>query len=178
MIPCNRIYGVRFTEQRKPYCRCGRKHQDQPGNQRIGNHQPTDRSVALRQQRTHTARQMPVIQKQRCWNCLQFSRRARHDEKCLDIGPRGCGQRHHLGIHELFTVEFRMGLQHPYRGVAPEQSRDDFFKESDQPVVPSHMDQFVTGDTELRVMVQGKEGFGKQYHRIHMPQRGRTIHIS
>ncbi len=70
-----------------------------------------------------------------------------------------------------------MGLQHPYCGIAPEQSRDDFLKERDQPVVPFHMDQFMANNAELRVMVQGKKGFGKQYDRIHMPERSRTIYI-
>jgi hypothetical protein len=71
-----------------------------------------------------------------------------------------------------------MGLQHPYGWIAPEQGCDDFFEKCDQPVVPSHMDQLMADNAELRLMVQGKEGLGKQYDRIHMPERDRAIDIS
>src|ERR1035438_9014951 len=60
----------------------------------------------------------------------------------------------HLAIHYLLAGQTNLAEQPPDRGMEPEDTADQFFDQSGEPVVPPHVQDFMAEDRLLHGLVE------------------------
>ena len=86
----------------------------------------------------------------------------RHFKQDIDVWIGRCSQTDDFGVDYLFTGQFRLAEQPPYRRMEPQAGSNQFFNHCDKPVFSLHVQKFVAHDGTLRIRFQREKRFRKE----------------